>query len=174
MNCQKCGKPLPEGITFCENCAHTTQPDVAPTENVFMGIIGSLIGALLGGVSIILLSRLGYVAAISGVLLAFCTLTGYQLLGKKLSVTGIIVSILFMIATPYLADRLDWAIVVVEAWGDISLIDAFRYIPELIREGVIDSGDYQASLVKLYLFVALGGIGTVISTLKKNKAKKKA
>ena len=56
--------------------------EVRAPENVPMGMIGALLGAVLGGASIILFSQLGYIASISGVILAFCTLKGYELLGK--------------------------------------------------------------------------------------------
>ena len=56
--------------------------EIKAPENVFLGLIGARVGARLGGASIILLSQLGYIASISGVILAFCTLKGYQLLGK--------------------------------------------------------------------------------------------
>ena len=59
-----------------------TPAELKAPENVPMGLLGALVGAALGGASIILLSQLGYIASISGVILAFCTLKGYQLLGK--------------------------------------------------------------------------------------------
>ena len=57
-------------------------PEVKPAENFVMGLIGALGGALLGGASIILIGQIGYISAISGIILAFCTLKGYALLGK--------------------------------------------------------------------------------------------
>ena len=56
------------------------------------GVVGALIGSLLGAASIILLSQLGYVAAISGVIMAVCALKGYELLGGKLTKKGVIIS----------------------------------------------------------------------------------
>lgn len=38
-------------------------------ENLVGGVVGALIGSLLGVASIVLLSQLGYVAAISGVIM---------------------------------------------------------------------------------------------------------
>ena len=175
MNCEKCGQPMPEGTTYCENCGTSTAsvPEVLQEkkENVLLGIIGAVIGAALGGASISLFSQLGVVAALSGVILAFCTLMGYNLLGKKLSVFGIVFCVILMLVTPYVADRLDWAIVVVQAWGDIGLLEAFQTIPELIEEQIIDKTDYIYALGKLYVFVAIGGVGTFVSHAKKKKAK---
>ena len=173
MNCQKCGNEIYENSQFCENCGQPTQAalDMIPEkkENVLLGIIGALIGALLGGASIILFSQLGYVASLSGVILAFCTLLGYNLLGRKLSGFGIVFCIILMVITPYLADRLDWAIVVMKSFGEISLLDSFILVPELIKDGSIEKVSYLYTLGKLYLFVAIGGVGTFISRAKKQK-----
>lgn len=140
-------------------------------ENVFTGIIGALIGAAIGGGSIILLSQLGYVAGLSGLLLAVCTLKGYELLGGKLSTTGIIISIVLMLVTPYIADRMDWAIVVMNQWGGYTFGEAFALIPDLLKYEYIEMGDYLTSLGMVYLFVVIGAVSTVVTTLKQLKKK---
>lgn len=140
-------------------------------ENILTGIVGALIGAAIGGASIILLSQLGYVAGLSGLLLAVCTLKGYELLGGKLGTTGIIVSIVLMLVTPYIADRMDWAIVVMNQWGGYTFGEAFALIPDLLKYEYIEMGDYLASLGMVYLFVVIGAISTVITTLKQLKKK---
>ena len=82
---------------------------------------------------------------------------------------GIAFSIVLMIVMPYFADRLDWAIVIMQSWGDIGLLDAFMYVPLLIEEEAIAMADYIKNLGMIYLFVALGGVGTIIKALKKTK-----
>lgn len=178
MNCEKCGTPL-NGTAFCENCGHTNEQPVNNTqssstpvsrpENVLGGTLGALIGSAIGAASIILLSQLGYVASISGLILAFCTLKGYSLLGGKLTTKGIIISLILIAVVPYLADRLDWAIVVINEIPSVSLGEAFEAIPALIDEGFIDSELYTSTLVKLYIFVAIGAIGTVVAAFKSKK-----
>lgn len=169
MNCQKCGSEISENATFCETCGQQVAVVEEKKEKVALGIVGALIGALLGGASIVLLNQLGFVAAISGFILAFCTLKGYELLGKKLGIVGIVASIVLMIFTPYLADRLSWAIAMVQAWGDISLLEAFLYVPLAIQEEVILMSDYLKGLGMLYLFVALGGVGIIVRAFKNQK-----
>lgn len=44
--------------------------------------MGALLGSLVGVVSIIIFSQLGYVAALSGVIMAVCTLKGYEMLAE--------------------------------------------------------------------------------------------
>jgi hypothetical protein len=143
--------------------------EVKAPENVFLGVIGALVGALLGGASIILLSQLGYVASISGVILAFCTLKGYQLLGKQLSKKGIVLCVILMLVTPFIADWIDWAIFLMKDMPEygITLVEACVLLGELMAEGYMDMAEYARNLGMIYLFVALGAVGTLKSVIKK-------
>lgn len=176
MNCQKCNAPLASNATFCENCGtevkqnaiSTDNPaEVQKPDNLLTGIVGALIGAALGAGAIILLSQLGYVASISGLILAVCTLKGYELLGGRLSTRGIVIGILLILATPYIADRLDWAIVIMKEIPELTFAEAFNALPLLLEEGAIESGDYTTNLLMIYGFAALGAFGTLKSVLKK-------
>lgn len=138
-------------------------------ENVVLGTVGALLGAVLGGASIVLLSQLGYIASISGVILAFCTLKGYELLGKQMSKKGLVISILLMVLTPFIADWIDWALAVMDAWADygVTFGEALRAIPLLMEDGSIDMTEYFKNLGMIYLFVVLGGFYTVKKAIKK-------
>ena len=175
MNCNHCGTTLPEGVSVCTVCgtpvqAATAGPEILPVrENVGLGILGAIGGALIGGASIILLSRLGFIAAISGFLIAFCTLKGYELLGKQLSRTGVIISIILMVVTPFLSSVVN---VILEIHHDIeylggSLIDAIELLPVMIAEGNLDYGVYFSNLGMLYLFVAIGAFSTIRNAMRK-------
>ena len=164
MNCKKCGRELQDGVMICDDCGATQEKP----ENVLTGVVGALIGAVLGGASIILLSQLGFVAAISGVILAVCTLKGYELLGGRLSKRGIVISCILMAITPYIADRLDWAIVIAQTFADegVTLGMAFAAVHDVIAEnGMV--GDYFSSLGMVYLFVVMGAFGTLKGLFKK-------
>lgn len=189
--CEHCGQILKnpenaEAVTsapqnFEQNPLPTEQSYMPPVyqqpeipmkrENVFTGIIGALIGAAIGGGSIILLGQLNIVAAISGLILAVCTLKGYELLGGKLSTAGVVICTVLMLVMPYFADRMDWAIVLMNEFPEfnLSLGDAFGLIPVLLEEGAIESSTYLANLGMLYAFVLLGGFSTVYSSFKKKK-----
>lgn len=172
MNCEKCGKTLATGVTTCEYCGHPVSsaegnPAVkAKKENVVTGIVGALIGAAIGGGSIILLSQLGYIASVSGLILAVCTLKGYELLGGGMSVKGIVISILMVLATPYLADRIDWAILVAQEF-EVTFGEAFAAIPLLIEDEIIEFGTYIKNLLMIYGFAALGAFTTLKNAFKK-------
>ena len=168
MKCHKCGNPLPEGTNRCEQCGFPVKVR-EKKENVVAGVLGAVVGALIGGGSIILLSQLGYIASVSGLILAVCTLKGYELLGGKLSGKGIAISILLMLLTPYLADRIDWAILIMQEWADygVTFGEAFGIFPELLKDGTVEMGMYIKNLVMIYGFALLGAFTTLKNTLKK-------
>ncbi len=183
MNCPTCGELLEENAKFCGKCGNAIPSAASPVaettvtetpaaeqkpENVFTGIVGALIGAAIGAGAIILLSQLGYIASLSGLVLAVCTLKGYELLGGRQSVKGIIICIALMLITPYIADRIDWAIVVAREFAaeGVTFGEAFAVIPELIGEG-IESADYIKNLLMIYGFTALGAFGTIRGLFKK-------
>lgn len=172
MNCVKCGQEISDQATFCEHCGWNAQEGFLtkePAERTLLGILGALVGAALGCGCIILLSRLGYMASISGIVLAFATLKGYELLGKKLSKKGIVISIVLMLLTPVIADWLDWGIVLMQEWEGtgVTYVQALLVFPMLLKEGDIVMSEYLSNLGMLYLFTAIGAIYTVRAQLKK-------
>lgn len=168
MNCHKCGKPVEEGTEICENCGSNIQRK-GIRENVISGTVGALIGAVLGAGCIILLSQLGYIASVSGLILSVCTLKGYELLGGKLSGKGILICVALMLLTPYIADRMDWAIFIMQEWADygVTFGQAFAVVPELLADGSIEMFAYIKNLLMIYGFALLGAFSTLRSTVKK-------
>lgn len=140
-------------------------------ENMLLGMIGALVGALIGGGSIILLSQLGYIASLSGVLLAVCTLKGYELLAKGMSKRGVAVCAILMLVTPFLADWIDWAMLLQQSWGEygVTLLECVLVLPEILGEDGELMGEYLKNLGMLYLFVLLGSFYTMKNAFRKNK-----
>ena len=154
-----------------ENNVETTEvgsPEIKAPENMALGIVGALIGAVLGGASIVLLSQLGYIASLSGWLLALCTLKGYELLGKGISKKGVVICAVLMLVTPFVADYLDWALVLYQSAAEygVSYLDCLLILPEFFADGTIDMFEYFKNLGMIYLFVLLGGFHTVKTALK--------
>lgn len=168
MICSKCGNEVPEGTARCDSCGFPIKIK-EKRENVMAGMVGAFVGALIGAGCIILISQLGYIASVSGLILAVCTLKGYELLGGKLSGKGIAISIVLMLVTPYLADRIDWAILIMQEWAEygITFGEAFAFFPELLKDGTVEMGVYIQNLLMIYGFVLLGAFATVRNALKK-------
>ncbi len=178
--CQACGKECtPDAVSIqgnymllCDECYTSLQQNTQlateqqkqKKENIVGGIVGALLGSLLGAVSIILLSQLGYVAAISGLIMAICTLKGYEMLGGKITKKGIVFALIIMLGMTYAADRLDWAIVVARELEE-DLFLSYQAIPALLNMEIIPASNYYGSLVMVYLFVILGAFSTVRQAL---------
>ena len=168
MICSKCGNQVPEGTTRCDSCGFQIKVK-ENRENMVAGIVGAVIGALIGAGCIILVSQLGYIASVCGLILAVCTLKGYELLAGRLSGKGIAVCILLMIMTPYLADRIDWAILIMQEWADygVTFAEAFGIFPELLKDGTVELAIYMKNLLMIYGFAILGAFTTLRNALRK-------
>ena len=136
-------------------------------EDLALGILGALLGGILGGAAIVLIGQLGMISALSGVVLAFCTLKGYELLGKKLSKQGIIVCLVVMLIVPYFADRISWTLVIMEEL-QLQFGDAFKYVHDVVEEFELQA-DYWKDLLFIYGFTALGAFGIVKQAFKQKK-----
>ena len=142
-------------------------------ENKALGILGALLGALLGGGAIILLGQMGVISALSGTVLAYATLKGYEKLSGKLSNFGLVVSIVLMLITPYLADRVSWAIEIVQVFEGMDFMTAFLAVPEVTMQEEIQSA-YWSDILFIYAFTAIGGFVVIRQTFKERKKEQEA
>lgn len=179
--CEHCGRP--EGVDaytvsgnaclLCEPCfgqvseaaAQQNQTKMQKQEQILPGIVGALIGSLIGAVVIVIVGQLGYVAAVSGLVMAICTLKGYEMLGKKLGTPGIIISCVLMLLMIFLAYQADWSITAAQFY-ETDFFTAFRAMMDLIAEGYVDSGNYFGGLAQVYLFAVVGAVPTIIAMAK--------
>ena len=123
------------------------------------------LGALKNTVVIVIVGQLGYVAAVSGLVMVICTLKGYEMLGKKLGTPGIIISCVLMLLMIFLAYQADWSITAAQFY-ETDFFTAFRAMMDLIKEGYVDSGDYFGGLAQVYLFAVIGAVPTIIAMAK--------
>ena len=190
--CQFCGQNVDttaylvgEGyVQLCQECIENTLQGMTlseiqkqeKSENIVAGIVGAFLGSVLGVLCILLFSQMGRVAVVSGVIMAVCTLKGYELLAGKLTKKGIVISVILILLMVYIGDRIDWAILLtreVGAYWEIDFIDAFRLLPEFLTDEAIDPGSYWGNLVLLYIFTLGGAVPMIINTVKENKMKRR-
>ncbi len=70
---------------------------VPAKSNPLLGIVGAILFGLIACVVWVLIGMLGYISYIGGLLMGFCTVTGYRLLGKKFDIYGIICCIIVIL-----------------------------------------------------------------------------
>ena len=83
----------------------TVEAYEAREENFLLGIVGAVIGVIIGGAVALLVARLGYVSVLAGAALGYCTIKGYEILGKKLTKKAIL-----MVLTVFLVNQLDYTL----------------------------------------------------------------
>lgn len=194
MFCPNCGATM-EGST-CSYCGYSNsaapvsapvQPavEVKAPENILLGSIGALIGALIGGAAIVLLLQINTIASLCGLLMAFLALKGYQMLAKTEPGTmGKIICLVIIAIVPFIAYRLGLAINLSRLAADeISLSLSIKEADSLVSAAISSSdgqvalgrfhyytltkADYIKDLVMLYLFTALGAGSTIFNMFKK-------
>ena len=165
--CPECETKLRS--SFAMKAQQTTQKN----ENIVGGIVGALLGSLLGALCILVLSQLGYVAALSGAIMAVCVLKGYEMLGGKLTKKAIVISVIIMILMTYFADRMDWALILFREGGGgeagYNIFECYRLVSYALAAEIIDLTSYVGNLILLYAFVALGAVPAIRSKLKEKK-----
>lgn len=135
-------------------------------ENVLTGLVGAFLGSLIGVACIVGIGQLGYVASISGVVMAVCAIKGYALLGGAMSRKGAVISCVLTVIMTYFGNRLDFAVSVARL-AEVDVFAAFHAMGELLDGGYINTAAYWGNLVLLYLFTLLGAVPALISAFRR-------
>lgn len=182
--CQFCGQLVGTAgyevsgsfMHLCPDCAGRLRQDMTlsakqkqqKSENVIGGIVGALLGSLIGILCIVFFGQLDRVAAVSGVIMAVCTIKGYELLGGKFTKKGVVISIIVMVAMTYVGNALTWVVAIVREIG-ADFFTVVQYLPMMLEEGLIEKSAYWYNLVLLYVFTLLGAVPTVHANLKERR-----
>lgn len=138
--------------------------------NVPKGILGALIGAIPGVALWVLLSKVGIIASICGIVILIGVVLGYTALGKKLDMVGIVISIIVVIFSVYFATNLSWALelhkFLKDADGSYSLVWCMKHLT-LILDLADCKGSFIKDLVIGYLFTIVGAGSYIHKVLKK-------
>lgn len=161
---------------LCESCASNMlggadkmlKQKAEKQENVIAGVIGALIGSLLGLLCIVLFGMMGYVAAISGAVMAFGALKGYEKLAGKLSKPGIAISVVFMVIMILVGNRLNTAIELMKSktnkFYGWNLIECWSKVPDYRLDSV-----YYRNLAMIFIFAILGAIPVIKQKMREDK-----
>ena len=194
MFCQKCGKQIPDGATFCPFCGaqqghvadtppqpevqsetqnpqQTVRPAPQKQENVLLGIVGAFLGSLVGVVVMVILDRIGFVASISGVVMTLGAVWGYNRFGKALSTKSMIICVIIVAAMIYIGNMVCWAIALSEAFS-YGFIDGVRAIPAHLANDSAFSEGYYATLLQQYLFAGVSAVVVIVKLVRENKKAK--
>ncbi|MGQ7461383.1 hypothetical protein ACTGZQ_02360 [Streptococcus suis] len=146
------------------------QESLLANENIFLGVVGAFLGSLVGVAAIVIIGQLGYVSILSGIVMGFSVIKGYELFARRLSTRGAIVSGLIILVMTYLANQLDWAFSAATAY-EVSVFETFPYVNDLLAEGIIDSTTYFINLVLIYLTTVIAAVVMIVNALKTESTK---
>ena len=145
--CIHCGSTEPvslcqcgEGMAaFCEKCAgecaealaHSAAERKAKASSIPKGILGAVIGALPGVILWLLIYRVGYLAAVCGLVMAYGAFKGYSLLGGRLDKKGVAVGTAVSLVMLVFAMMLCYAWALLDVFGPagFGFLDCFLAVP---------------------------------------------
>ena len=133
-------------------------------ENVVKGIIGAFLGSIIGAGAIVALGQAGYVAVISGILMAACTIFGYSKLAGGLSKKGIVISVVIMVIMTYIGMRTCVTISLcngLNKYGNPDFFKVFEKVPELMRLDSKLEAEYIKDLILVFVFTGIGVFGMI-------------
>ena len=126
-------------------------------ENVPLGTVGAIIGALLGGVLWVVIGRIGYYAWFAGFLAIFAAFYGYRMLGKRVSRQGSIIVYAVSIIVIFLASLTEWAwrfYDELKKMYQVTFFEVWKATPELLMQ--------NPELRRRFLIDIAIGLGIVI------------
>ncbi len=138
--------------------------DLEPVRTkVLLGTIGAILGGLIGALIWVLLYYAGYITAIGGAAIVLLAFKGFEILGKKINlaavIISIIVSVLIMALALYVGSTLD----IIEAFELDIKTDfwvAFKNTASFLREYLPQDSEFKSAFIKdvlmSYLFLVVG------------------
>ena len=142
--------------TMCTQCFNKKQAEtsnMAMTEankqfNHPMGILGAVLGALIGGIVWIITYQLGFLLFITGAIIVFCSCMLLKKMGGKLTVGGLITSLVISLVMVFVAEYLAVGISLFTQGGSelmLSFGDSFKLLNMLLFDNSLNDVGYGMS-----------------------------
>lgn len=178
--CEVCGsntetsiKPIYDNkLCICDECYSKIDISAMETKktgsNIVGGIAGALMGSLIGVFLWVVVYNLGAIAVICGVVLAICTIKGYELVGGELDTKGIVISVVIILAMVYLSTYISYGVVickVVDKVDSVDLVDAFRNASLYLNKYDKVRSSFIKDLTVGYIFTIVGTVSTIFKIM---------
>ena len=122
-----------------------------------LGVIGALVGAALAMGLWCLLGYFGRMAFICGIAMCVGVIGGYYLLGKGMSIAGLVICGIIMLAAVFFSVRLSYGLWLYNKLdGTMSFGDCYSKVMKLL-EALGEKGSFYKDLGLGYLFTVGGG-----------------
>ncbi len=143
-------------------------------ENVLLGTIFAILGALVGSLVIFLVARIGYVLTVSSVVMGFTVVYGYKWKGKRFSTVSAVICFCISTLFTYLTFRLDMAISIYLSLKSAMLNSSFEYCFVNSKEIMIQADKLSTYYSNMILLMLAGILSVVVLAGKELKAHKEA
>ena len=182
--CQNCGAETGndvlsvEGMPYilCSSCSMDVENSIEETKaeikskkvNYIGGLVGAFLGSLIGVVLWVVIYQMGYIAAVSGLAFAICSIKGFEKFGGKLNLIGVITSLVVAVGMLYVAENIAFAIEIYNQFSvefGITFFDAYQSIGEFMLEPEISRSVFS-DLAMGYFMMLIASISPVIQTFK--------
>ncbi len=182
--CENCGSGDPSLYALggklhaiCPRCLEQMSQDAraeqkAAPGNLPAGVVGAALFSLAGVALWVFINRLGYVAAICGLVLMVCAFKGYEKFSKKLDLPGIIacviVALLMGLVSQFICITLDAYEALAEF--EVSLWECVQLVPFMLADPEMELlTAYLPDLLMGYLFMAIGSFSFVRNAIAAQK-----
>lgn len=160
---------------------------ISQPANPVMGILGAIVFSLIGCAVWILIGKLGYISYLGGIAMAFSTIFGYHLFGKKFDTLGLIISIVIVLVMVLISNMFiyTWELLsqpgmeeVLSQLGYNGFFGVFFGLFDLMKqvdlhaglEGVDSmTGGFISDLIFSYIISMIATVAIGVSMLKKDR-----
>lgn len=118
--------------------------------NLFLGIIGAIIGATLGSIIWIAIGKIGFIAGIAGFIMVIFSMQGYMKLAGSIDKRGQIISICIALFMIFVANYTSYALEICKSYNIADIINAFKRLPRVLTAANL-WGSFAKNLVVGYL-----------------------
>lgn len=160
---------------------------ISQPANPVMGILGAIVFSLIGCAVWIIIGKFGYISYLGGIAMAFSTIFGYHLFGKKFDTLGLIISIVIVLVMVLVSNMFiyTWELLsqpgmeeALSLLGYNGFFGVFFGLFDLMKQvdlhaGLdgIDSmtGGFMSDLIFSYIISMIATVAIGISMLKKDR-----
>lgn len=160
---------------FCNSCAGEVNAALQQNQqqiriqksHLIPGLVGAFLGSLIGAALWVAIYKLGYIAGIAGAVTGICAMKGYEMLGRFLDKKGVVGSVIIMVITIYLANKLAWSWEAYDALKDYgyTFADSYRGLGEILNETDLTAG-YYGDLAIGYILTLVCSFRSIINAFR--------
>lgn len=140
--------------------------------NILLGIIGSILGAALGGVLWIVIGKIGFIAGIAGSIMMTFSIKGYRKFSGLLDKRGKTISIVIALVMIFVAQYMLYALLYCQYnfsgnYSVHNILSSIKNIPDFLKS-TDSQGTFIRDLVVGYGLSIWAGFGIIKSTFSSN------